>query len=183
MRNTYFKKLCPKHPEFGGERWRLNRVCVGCGKERADKYRKANKEKFKEWWKEWYAVNKEKRSNYCKEWQSRNKEYVSDAYRVYRLKNIVKKTKYLIAWRKKNPDKVCATANTHQVIRKRLIGSQALANKYAKETAKFYLLRPAGHEVDHIVPLRGKTVSGLHVPWNLQYLPISENRRKHNKWK
>ena len=46
----------------------------------------------------------------------------------------------------------------------------------------FYIKCPEGSDVDHIVPLQGRNVSGLHVLSNLQYLTKEENGRKANKF-
>ncbi len=85
---------------------------------------------------------------------------------------------YQKEWRKRNWDRYKAyLANAKKRVK------QATPKWVDKSVLiAFYLARPAGHHVDHIVPICGKNVCGLHVPWNLQYLPILDNLKKHNSY-
>ena len=49
-------------------------------------------------------------------------------------------------------------------------------------TKLFYEACPKNMHVDHIIPLVGKNVSGLHILENLQYLTPEENLRKGNRF-
>lgn len=56
-----------------------------------------------------------------------------------------------------------------------------MTEEHFREIEEFYNNRPDGYHVDHIMPLQGRNSSGLHVIWNLQYLPAKENLSKGNK--
>lgn len=56
-------------------------------------------------------------------------------------------------------------------------------NKIYKEAKELTKTTGIIYEVDHIIPLQGKNVCGLHTENNLQIITRSKNRKKSNKFK
>lgn len=130
---------------------------------------------------------------------SQNRRYANDASfreRAKRLSREAKREKrldrsylaseqeYRAEWRKRNRARCTADYKMYQA-RKIRQSPQWLSDKLKREILALYELAHrlsdetgVPHHVDHIVPLRGSTAWGLHVPWNLQVITAQENLRK-----
>lgn len=151
----------------------LQSYCVVCQKEIQAKYRQDNREKVKEYNKRYSKINKEKFDKYYLKYRTKNKETV--------LKN---QSKY----KKNNKGKVNArTAARHAAKMQRtpkwLTSDEKWLIQEIYELASLRTkLTGVQWHVDHVVPMQGTTVSGLHCPENLQVIPSIANVSKNNKW-
>lgn len=93
----------------------------------------------------------------------------------------------------RDPEKQKLAKHNHYIENKSSYIARNIHRKYVEKKSvvpwsqkdtisAFYKNCPSGHHVDHIIPLQGINVSGLHVIENLQYLTIKENLSKSNKF-
>lgn len=152
---------------------------------------------------EWYEKKREEiiervRANYYKD-VDKSRQRARD----YAAENRVAARERAIQWRRENPDKKRAadlkwkTANPHldHSLKAKYRAARRMAcppwvdDAHMTRIHEIYRLRRqiseqtgVVHEVDHIVPLQGKTVCGLHVWWNLRVIPREENNRRPRIW-
>jgi hypothetical protein len=92
------------------------------------------------------------------------------------------------AWANRNAEKVLANTQQRRAGRRLRVNQQdmELLCLVAQEANRLVKLREQATgmkwEVDHVVPLVGKRVSGLHNPFNLAVIPMAANRRKSNSF-
>lgn len=134
-------------------------------KARTAKYAEKNRELIRANGKNFYESNKEAYSAKAKKWSENNKEKCREIARAYGKRHQKRKNARTAKYR---AVKIQATPVW-------------ITKEQIDEMVRIYANCPTGYHVDHIVPLRGKGVRGLHVPWNLQYLPALENMSKGNK--
>lgn len=122
----------------------------------------------------------EKSRQETRQWREANPQWSKEYYK----KNVGEFRRRYREWSKRNPgsERLRATKRRSAV----QIATPAWANEDAilavyTKAKRLQEVTGVKYDVDHIVPLRGKAVCGLHWEGNLQVLMASENRRKSNR--
>lgn len=167
-------------------------------REKKRAYYEANKEVILKKYKKYYSENREallaqKRSYYrnnhqmmldrSAKYREENKESINADLREYYKDNKDRWKKY----QEQNRGKINATAAKRRAAKMNRTPPW-LTTEQLDQIQNFYYLAKdlkaisgETYHVDHIVPLQGDDVSGLHVPWNLQILPSDLNLSKGNQ--
>jgi hypothetical protein len=128
-----------------------------------------DKEKTLSQRKNYYAENKETVVNRVTKWRSSNKDKARLYLRTHYTKN---KPEYMARSAKRRAAKLNATPSWLTPIQ------QAQIQEMYDIALACMVQTGIQHHVDHIHPLQGDGFVGLHVPWNLQVIPSTENLSK-----
>jgi 5-methylcytosine-specific restriction endonuclease McrA len=136
-------------------------------KRRNKKYREENAEKVRKTKQAYYERNRDRitsyQRNYLTENAEKRKEYERRSRHLYAAKGARRRARLAA-------QTISLTQEQQDAIKHLYAFAKYLTDKFGEP-----------HHVDHIKPLKGKTSSGLHVPWNLQILHASRNLAKSNK--
>jgi hypothetical protein len=116
------------------------------------------------------AINSEKNRAARKAWEARNPEAALESFRRYRERNRVEIRARLAASKEGREKRRVLWANQDAIL-----DIYRQAELMTQTTGRL-------HVVDHIIPLQGREVSGLHVETNLRVIEHHENAKKHNAW-
>jgi G3E family GTPase len=144
--------------------------CKACSKKESSEHQKNTKSQQAKRQRDWRAKNFDKWQAYTQSYYEQNKDRIKE---------------YTTTWNKQNRPRLNAL-----MAKRKARELQALPNWADLEAIKTeYLLakwcsKVTGiqYEVDHIIPLQGKKVCGLHTANNLQVIPMSDNRKKSNQF-
>jgi hypothetical protein len=158
------------------ERLVSNRSCVECSRIKIAKYRIENRN-----------VLLDKKNIAQKLYAKKNPEKIVATRKATMAKHREARNAEKAAWARKNAGRVLAWTRQRQLAKIQrtpawLTDDDCWMIEQAYELAQLRTrLFGFPWHVDHKLPLRGKKVSGLHVPTNLQVIPGSENSRKGNR--
>ena len=179
-------KPCPKgHVD---KRRVLNYACCTCEAKKANAYYHANAEVVSQKYKARYLANKESYNAARKQWKLNNAEHVATYMKNWRTSNQASVATSKKAWVNANRGK------KNYLLSKRHAAKLDRTPTWLTEEHEWFMeeiyslaalrtkMTGVDWHVDHIVPLQGITVSGLHVPWNLQVITATENMSKGNRY-
>ena len=115
-------------------------------------------------------------NGYCRECAN------SSSTRWYKAspENRKKNRENVARWRREYPDRA-KRSRRNQVRQRRKWRTRTPAWADVREINDFISGKPDGYHLDHIIPMCGKDVCGLHILENLQFIPAELNIKKSNK--